>query len=130
VIFDRGGFSPKLIARLDKQGFDVMTIPQGKPSPGRFQSSTKKNMWWRGCYHYQLAERKRVKVDVSGPSESGKPTGSDASPQFLWMREVRVLRTDGRQTAIPDQQPELEQTKKCPIGSFHTLAARRITSST
>ena len=33
VIFDRGGWSPKLFARLDELGFDVMTYRKGKISP-------------------------------------------------------------------------------------------------
>jgi len=101
VIFDRGGFSPKLFARLDKQGFDVMTYRKGKTKPWPVSDFHQEEYVVEGrCYDYQLAERKRVKVGRLRPRRKRKPTASDAGPQFLWMREVRVLRADGRQTAI------------------------------
>lgn len=101
VIFDRGGFSPKLFARLDKQGFDVMTYRKGKTKPWPVSEFHDEEYVVEGrCYQYQLAERKRVKVGRLRPPRKRKSRRSDASPQYLWMREVRVLREDGRQTAI------------------------------
>jgi transposase len=101
VIFDRGGFSPKLFARLDKQGFDVMTYRKGKTKLWPVSQFHDEEYVVEGrCYHYQLAERKRVKVGRLRPQRKRKPTSSHEGPQFLWMREVRVLREDGRQTAI------------------------------
>jgi transposase len=101
VIFDRGGFSPKLFARLDKQGFDVMTYRKGKTKPWPVSEFHDEEYVVEGrCYQYQLAERKRVKVGRLRPPRKRKARRSDAGPQYLWMREVRVLREDGRQTAI------------------------------
>jgi prepilin-type processing-associated H-X9-DG protein len=101
VIFDRGGFSPKLFARLDKQGFDVMTYRKGKTKPWPVSEFHDEEYVVEGrCYQYQLAERKRVKVGRLRLPRKRKARRSDAGPQFLWMREVRVLRDDGRQTAI------------------------------
>ena len=101
VIFDRGGFSPKLFARLDKQGFDVMTYRKGKTKSWPVSEFQEAEFVADGrCYHYQLAERKRVKVGRLRAPRKRKATRSEGNPQFLWMREVRVLRADGRQTAI------------------------------
>ena len=74
VIFDRGGFSPKLFARLNKLGFDVMTYRKGKSSsPGRFRSSWKWSVWWRGgAMATGLAERPRVRVGRLRPSENAR----------------------------------------------------------
>jgi transposase len=99
AVFDRGGFSPKLFARLDKQGFDVMTYRKGKTKPWPVSQFHEVEYVVDGqCYRYQIAERKRVKVGRLRPKRKRKQTGS--GPEFLWMREVRVLRADGRQTAI------------------------------
>lgn len=101
VIFDRGGFSPKLFARLDQQGFDVMTYRKGKTKLWPVSEFHDEEYVVEGrCYQYQLAERKRVKVGRLRPQRKRQARRSDAGPQFLWMREVRVLREDGRQTAI------------------------------
>jgi transposase len=101
VIFDRGGFSPKLFARLDKQGFDVMTYRKGKTKPWPVSQFHEEEYIVEGrCYRYQLAERQRVKVGRLRPKRKRRPKCPDSGPQFLWMREVRVLRADGRQTAI------------------------------
>ena len=99
VIFDRGGFSPKLFVRLVKRGFDVMTYRKGKISPWPVSHFAEKELVVDGrTYHYQLAERTRVKVGRLR-SKRKKPS-KHLGPQYLWMREVRVLRADGRQTAI------------------------------
>jgi transposase len=118
VIFDRGGFSPKLFARLDKQGFDVMTYRKGKTKPWPVSEFHDEEYVVEGrCYHYQLAERKRVKVGRLRPQQKRKPTRSHEGPQFLWMREVRVLREDGRQTAILTSNQSLNR-EQVPYRQF------------
>ncbi|MFO7906280.1 MAG: hypothetical protein R6U98_26720 [Pirellulaceae bacterium] len=107
VIFDRGGFSAKLFARLDKQGFDVMTYRKGKvrrwpASHFREQEGVVDGRAYRRC----IAERKRVKVGRLRPKR--KKGFSRLGPQFLWMREVRVLRRDGRQTSILTTRQDLD----------------------
>ena len=117
VIFDRGGYSPKLFARLDKQGFDVMTYRKGKVRPWPLTQFAEQELIVDGRrYTYRLAERKRVRVGRLRPKRK-KPC-SGAGPQFLWMREVRVLRSDGRQTAILTTNRTLESVA-VPYRQFH-----------
>ena len=99
VIFDRGGYSPKLFARLVDLGFDVMTYRKGKTSPwpeSHFMEDEFTIDGW--TYGYTVADRKRVKVGRLRPKR--KKRSRALGPEFFWMREVRVLRSDGRQTAI------------------------------
>jgi transposase len=99
VIFDRGGFSPKLFARLDTLGFDVMTYRKGTltPWPVSQFAEVEQVVEGRRC-RYRLAERPRVRVGRLRPRRKKRSSGE--GPQYCWMREVRVLRDDGRQTAI------------------------------
>ena len=106
VIFDRGGYSPKLFARLVALGFDVMTYRKGKISPWPKSHFVEQEFVIDGrTYHYTAAERKRVKVGRLRPKR--KKRSRSLGPQFFWMREVRVLRSDGRQTAILTTREEL-----------------------
>jgi hypothetical protein len=117
VIFDRGGYSPKLFARLGKQGFDVMTYRKGKVSawPKSWFADTELEVDGRR-YCYRLAERNRVRI--ARLRAKGKDASSQAGPQFLWMREVRVLRADGRQTAILTSNKSLD-TVLVPYRQFN-----------
>ncbi len=76
VIFDRGGFSPKLFARLIDAGFDVITYRKGK-------------------------------VEKLPAEKPGKGKRAKGRKRYLWMREVRVLREDGRQTSILTNRQDL-----------------------
>jgi hypothetical protein len=117
VIFDRGGYSPKLFARLDKLGFDVMTYRKGKTKPWPVSQFHEEEYAVEGRhYRYRLAERKRVKVARLRPKR--KKASSGRGTQFLWMREVRVLRADGRQTAILTSNQQLEKVQ-VPYRQFH-----------
>ena len=97
VIFDRGGYSPKLFVRLTELGFDILTYRKGtlRPLPAsRFRKAT---MVIEGqTREYTVCDRRRVRVGRLRRKKQGRPQ----EPQYLWMREVRVLRKDGRQTAI------------------------------
>lgn len=106
VIFDRGGFSPKLFASLDKLGFDVMTYRKGKISlwPISHFSTAELVVDGRTC-RYEVAERHRVRVGRLRPKR--KKESSQKTPQYLWMREVRILRGDGRQTSILTSRTDL-----------------------
>ncbi len=109
VIFDRGGYSPKLFARLDKLGFDVMTYRKGSVTAWPTSHFVEEILEVEGRrYSYRLAERKRVRVGRLRPKT--KKASSTAGPQFFWMREVRVLRSDGRQTSILTTNQHLEKT--------------------
>ena len=111
VIFDRGGFSPKLFARLIAAGFDVITYRKGKVQnlpAARFgvQRQPLDGIWRQ----YTLCDRPRVRVGglPLAKKRKRKPTrGPQATKRYLWMREVRVLREDGRQTAIFTNRQDL-----------------------
>lgn len=108
VIFDRGGFSPKLFARLITAGFDVITYRKGKvrklPS-GRFAVERRKiDGAWR---QYEVCDRPRVRVGALPADGKGKRQSAKARKRYLWMREVRVLRDGGRQTPILTNRQDL-----------------------
>jgi prepilin-type processing-associated H-X9-DG protein len=106
VIFDRGGFSPKLFARLIAAGFDVITYRKGKTRklpPASFAKQRRKiEGVWR---EYELCDRPRVRV---GRLHAKRKKPDAEGPQYLWLREVRVLRDDGRQTPILTNRTDLE----------------------
>jgi transposase len=103
VIFDRGGFSPKLFARLIDAGFDVITYRKGKVkklASTRFTLQKQKiDGVWR---EYTICDRSRVRVGTlpAEKTQTRKRRKAKAKKRYLWMREVRVLREGGRQTAI------------------------------
>ena len=108
VIFDRGGFSPKLFARLIAAGFDVITYRKGKAKKlpaERFAAKRQKiDGVWRT---YTVCDRPRVRVGVLSAARKKKGKKAKARPRYLWMREVRVLRDDGRQTSILTNRQDL-----------------------
>jgi transposase len=111
AIFDRGGFSPKLFARLIIAGFDVITYRKGKGknlASTRFAVQRQKiDGVWR---EYTICDRPRVRVGALpvAKKQKRKPGGAKrTTKQYLWMREVRVLRADGRQTAIFTNRQDL-----------------------
>jgi transposase len=107
VVFDRGGYSPKLFARLIDDGFDVVTYRKGKSRKlprSWFQRQRRKidGKW----VSYTLCDRPRVRVGQLHPKRKKKTDGQ--SPRYLWLREVRVLRDDGRQTSILTNRTDLQ----------------------
>jgi hypothetical protein len=99
VIFDRGGYSPKLFARLIATGFDVLTYRKGKSADRPLSEFCLQKLEVDGRrYQYTLCERPKVRVGRL--RNKRKRESRSLGPQFLWMREVRVLRRDGRQTPI------------------------------
>ncbi len=108
VIFDRGGFSPKLFARLIAAGFDVITYRKGKTKKLPESRFAKHGEKIKGAWReYTLCDRPRARVGAV--SARGKKRGKKgkACKRFLWMREVRVLRDDGRQTSILTNRQDL-----------------------
>jgi hypothetical protein len=108
VIFDRGGFSPKLFARLIGRGFDVITYRKGKVGKlpaDRFATQRRKiDGVWR---EYTVCDRPRVRVGALPAESKGRPKRGRRKNRYLWMREVRVLREDGRQTPILTNRQDL-----------------------
>jgi hypothetical protein len=96
VAFDRGGFSPKLFARLHAQGYDVLTYRKGRKRPLPRSRFTVQGQQIEGVWReYEICDRPRVPVGK-------RPTGGSLEDggKYFWMREVRVWRADGRQTSI------------------------------
>jgi len=108
VIFDRGGFSPQLFARLIAAGFDVITYRKGKVKKLPVAQFTAKREKIDGAWRkYTVCDRPRVRVGalpVEGKKKGGK---AKVRKRYLWMREVRVLRDDGRQTSILANREDL-----------------------
>ncbi len=99
VIFDRGGYSPKLFARLIQSGFDIITYRKGKSRDRPLREFEEQTLEVDGrCYTYELCDRGKVRVGRL--RNKRKKESRTLGRQFLWMREVRVLRRDGRQTPI------------------------------
>jgi len=112
VVFDRGGFSAKLFARLVDAGFDIITYRKGKvrevPS-SRFQAAS---LAVEGkAYTYQVHDQLRVRVGRLRSKGKRKKTAN--GPQYLWMRQVTVLRSDGRQTRILTTRLDLGPAEVC-----------------
>jgi len=107
VIFDRGGYSPKLFARLIEAGFDVITYRKGKsrklPRSRFHQQRLKIGGKWAS---YWLCDRPRVRVGQLHPKRKKRIRGQ--SRRYLWLREVRVLRDAGRQTSILTNRTDLQ----------------------
>jgi len=93
LVFDREGWSPEWFKELDEQGFDVLTYRKGKYRmwPRRLFQAVRGKVDGRKV-EYELAEKKAVRVC-----------------RGFKMREVRRLRSDGKQTAV------LTTRKKMPV---------------
>ena len=108
VIFDRGGFSPKLFARLIGLGFDVITYRKGKSRQLPEKQFATQREKIEGCWReYQLCDRPRVRVGLLPAEGKGRRQGGQRRQRYLWMREVRVWRDDKRQTAILTNRADL-----------------------
>jgi hypothetical protein len=112
VIFDRGGYSPKLFAGLIEAGFDIITYRKGKvkklPSTRFVTVREQIDGVWR---EYRICDRPRVRVGTlrAQKRRKGRKRGKKRK-RYLWMREVRVLRDDGRQTSIFVSRQDLSAT--------------------
>jgi transposase len=108
VIFDRGGFSPKLFARLIAAGFDVITYRKGKVKKLAWRRFAVQRWKIDGVWReYTICDRPQVRVGVLPNEEKQKRMRAKAKKRYLWMREVRVSRDDGRQTAIFTNRQDL-----------------------
>lgn len=104
VIFDRGGYSAKLFARLITSGFDIITYRKGKARKLARSSFAKRRRKIDGMWReYELCDRPRARV---GRLRAKRKNPAEA--QYLWLREVRVLRDDGRQTPILTNRTDLD----------------------
>lgn len=108
LIFDRGGSSPKLFARLIAQGCDIITYRKGKVRKLPKRRFTIQREKIEGIEReYTICDRPRVRVGRL-PNEAKKEgSKGKARKRYLWMREVRVLRDDDRQTSILTNRQDL-----------------------
>lgn len=99
VLFDRGGWSVKLFARLQAQGVDIITYRKGKrQAVARSHFSEHKVPEDGPEKTYWLYDQPRVRVGrLRPPRKKRRATGE---PAYLWLRQITVLREDGRQTVI------------------------------
>jgi hypothetical protein len=106
VLFDRGGWSPRLFARLSALGVDIITyrkgkrrlLPRSRFSEHKVQEDSKEKTYW-------LCDQPRVRVGRLRPRRKGRrPAGE---PEYLWLRQITVLREDGRQTVIVTNRTDL-----------------------
>jgi hypothetical protein len=106
LLFDRGGWSVKLFARLDAMGVDIITYRKGKRKPvprSRFreykvQEDGKETIYW-------LYDQPRVCVGRLRPHRrKPRPTGET---EYLWLRQVTLLHEDGRQIVIVTNRADL-----------------------
>jgi prepilin-type processing-associated H-X9-DG protein len=109
LIFDRGGFSPKLFARLIAQGCDIITYRKGRTGKmPKHCFATEREKIDGLAREYELCDRPRVRVGAlpaAGKRKKGRK--GKAGKRYLWMREVRVLREDERQTSILTNRQDL-----------------------
>jgi prepilin-type processing-associated H-X9-DG protein len=106
VLFDRGGWSVKLFARLSALGVDIITyrkgtrqkLPRSRFVAHRVLEEGREKTYW-------LYEQARVRVGRLRPHRRRRQPG--AGPEYLWLRQVTVLRDDGRQTVIVTNRTDL-----------------------
>ena len=104
VLFDRGGWSLKLFARLHALGVDIITyrkgkhkqVPRGRFTEHRVTEGGQEKTYW-------LYDQPRVRVGRLRPHRRRGGVG----PEYLWLRQVTVLRDDGRQTVIVTNRSDL-----------------------
>jgi transposase len=106
ILFDRGGWSARLFARLHALGADIITYRKGKRrllAPSHFseykvqEDGLEKTYW--------LCDQPRARVGRLRPRrKQRRPAGE---PEYLWLRQITVLREDGRQTVIVTNRTDL-----------------------
>ena len=105
VVFDRGGWSPKLFTKLIESGFYIITYRKG-----HFRKITRSNfkefrlVEGGKRYDYELHDAPSVRV-----GKTGNKYGD--GPKYLWMRQVTRLRNDNRQTAVITNRQDLRPEK-------------------
>ena len=110
AVFDRGGWSPKLFARLFEAGVDVITYRKGKTRKLAEDQFVEHRVQVDGQEKvYRLCDQRRVRVGRLRPRRKKRCRGE--GPQYLWMRQVTVLRDDGRQTVTLTNRQDLGEVE-------------------
>lgn len=106
VLFDRGGWSARLFARLNALGVDIITYRKGKRrllprshfSEHKVSEDGQEQTYW-------LCDQPRARVGRLRPRRRRRrPAGE---PEYLWLRQITVQREDGRQTVIVTNRTDL-----------------------
>jgi len=106
VLFDRGGWSARLFARLNAMGVDIITYRKGKRRPLPRSHFSEHKVHENGQEKtYWLCDQPRVRVGRLRPRR--KRRGPTREPEYLWLRQITVLREDGRQTVIVTNRNDL-----------------------
>ena len=106
VLFDRGGWSPKLFAQLIALGVDIITYYKGKRKlkphshfdEYKVQEDGQEKTYW-------LCDQLRARVGRLRAKQKKRRVAG--KPGFLWLRLITVLREDGRQTTIVTSRTDL-----------------------
>jgi transposase len=106
VLFDRGGWSPRLFARLNALGVDIITYRKGKRRllprshfrEHKVQEDGQEKTYW-------LCDQPRVRVGRLRPRRKGRRPAGES--EYLWLRQITLLREDGRQTVIVTNRSDL-----------------------
>jgi prepilin-type processing-associated H-X9-DG protein len=106
ILFDRGGWSVKLFARLIALGVDIITyrkgakktLPRARFVAHRVREEGREKTYW-------LYEQARVRVGRLRSHRRRRRAG--AGSEYLWLRQLTVLREDGRQTVIVTNRTDL-----------------------
>jgi transposase len=106
LLFDRGGWSVKLFARLQAQGVDIITYRKGKRQllpraqfrPYQVTEDGQEKTYW-------LHDQVRARVGRLRPHRQQRRAVGE--PAYLWLRQITVLREDGRQTVIVTNRTDL-----------------------
>lgn len=99
VVFDRGGWSPRLFHQLRKAGFHIITYRQGHDPRISANAFTKVTLVEDGrTYEYELHDKRRVRIGTTGLKKGAK---------YVWMRQVTRLREGDRQTPVITDRQDL-----------------------
>jgi hypothetical protein len=108
VLFDRGGWSLKLFARLHAMGVDIITYRKGKRKQVPRARFTEQRATEDGQEKtYWLYDQPRVRVGRLRPHRRRGGVGLE----YLWLRQVTVQRDDGRQTVMVTNRSDLSATQ-------------------
>lgn len=106
IVFDRGGWSPKLFYKIINAGFDIITYRKGHDPRIPVDAFKKVILNEKGKeYKYKLNDRTRVRIGKTDLKKKEK------GPKYVWMRQVTRLREDNHQTPVITTREDLPPEK-------------------
>ena len=94
LVFDRGGWSPKLFARLVEAGWDILTYRKGKVD------KLPEDAFERVVATVDEREFSYMAHECGVCVGSATVHGPDGVEHPLWMRQITRLKDDGKQTQV------------------------------